>query len=237
MSLVNSPSYTAHLLSVLTDDLIAKQSALDKLQRAVLRAEGTSQLGLWRTQQVEKRNGTLAADLAQLRKLLHEEKTSSKVNPTNSSYFTTPISFFVVISSKLNSTCAVFPSLPFPSLPFPSLPFPSLPFPSLPFPSLPFPSLPFPSLPFPFHSWVVWLQAALSVKGWERLPREEIVTRACQAVAAVAHEKSRNAELVYRLQQTHQEGIEAKQLNSRFAELQVGSILLAPLVAPWLLPN
>jgi len=75
------------------------------------------------------------------------------------------------------------------------------------------------------------------VKGWERLPRDEIVTRACQAVAAVAHEKSRNAELVYRLQQTHQEGMEAKQLKSRFAELQVGHILLAPLVAPWLLPN
>lgn len=79
MSLISSPSCTAHLVSVLTDDLIAKQSALDKLQRAVLRAEGTSQLGLWRAQEVEKRNGVLAADLAQLRKLLHEEKTSSKV--------------------------------------------------------------------------------------------------------------------------------------------------------------
>lgn len=85
MSLVSSPSYTAHLVSVLTDDLIAKQSALDKLQRAVLRAEGTSQLGLWRAQEVEKRNGTLSADLSQLRQLLHEEKTSSKVNPIYSS--------------------------------------------------------------------------------------------------------------------------------------------------------
>lgn len=65
------------------------------------------------------------------------------------------------------------------------------------------------------------MQAALSVKGWEGLPRDEIVTRACQAVAAVAHEKSRNAELVYRLQQTHEEGIEAKLLKARFAELQV----------------
>jgi hypothetical protein len=69
------------------------------------------------------------------------------------------------------------------------------------------------------------------VKGWERLPRDEIVTRACQAVAAVAHEKSRNAELVYRLQQTHEEGIEAKQLKSRYAELQVAPILLAPAFA------
>lgn len=64
------------------------------------------------------------------------------------------------------------------------------------------------------------------MNGWERLPRDEIVTRACQAVAAVAHEKSRNAELVYRLQQTHEEGIEAKQLKSRFAELQVGHHIL-----------
>ncbi|KAL0028719.1 hypothetical protein WJX79_002030 [Trebouxia sp. C0005] len=150
VSLVNSPSYTAHVVAVLTDDLIAKQSALDKLQRAVLRAEGTSQLGLWRVQEVEKRNGTLAADLSQLRKLLHQEKTSSK--------------------------------------------------------------------------------AALSVNGWERLPRDEIVTRACQAVAAVAHEKSRNAELVYRLQQTHEEGIEAKQLKSRFAELQEAHVTQGRLV-------
>ncbi|DBA84734.1 TPA: hypothetical protein ACH3X1_005983 [Trebouxia sp. C0004] len=150
MSLVNSPSYTAHVVSVLTDDLIAKQSALDKLQRAVLRAEGASQLGLWRVQEVEKRNGMLAADLGQLRKLLHEEKSSSK--------------------------------------------------------------------------------AALSVKGWERLPRDEIVTRACQAVAAVAHEKSRNAELVYRLQQTHDEGIEAKQLKRRFAELQEAHVTQGRLV-------
>ena len=61
----------------------------------------------------------------------------------------------------------------------------------------------------------------MTVKGWERLTREEIVTRACQAVAAVAHEKSRNAELAYRLQQTHEDSIEAKQLKGRFAELQV----------------
>ena len=58
------------------------------------------------------------------------------------------------------------------------------------------------------------------MKGWERLPREEILTRACQAIAAVAHQKSRNAELVYRLQQTHEEAIEAKQIKGRFAELQ-----------------
>ena len=65
------------------------------------------------------------------------------------------------------------------------------------------------------------MQAALSVKGWERLPRDEIVTRACQAVAAVAHERSRNAELVYRLQQTHEEGLEARQLKERYKALQV----------------
>ena len=64
------------------------------------------------------------------------------------------------------------------------------------------------------------MQAALSVKGWDRLPREELVLRACQAVAAVAREKSRCAELVYRLQQTHEDAIEAKQLQGRFAELQ-----------------
>ena len=66
------------------------------------------------------------------------------------------------------------------------------------------------------------MQAALSVKGWERLHREEIVTRACQAVAATALEKRRNAELVYRLQQGHQEGLEARQLKGRYEELQVG---------------
>ncbi len=65
----------------------------------------------------------------------------------------------------------------------------------------------------------------MSVKGWERLLRDEIVTRASQAVAAIAHEKSRNAELVFRLQQTLEEGIEAKQLKERFAELQVSQFL------------
>lgn len=69
-----------HVVSVLTDDLISKQTALDKLQRAVLRAEGSSQLGQWQVQEAEKRSSMLAADLAQLRKLLHEEKFSSKVN-------------------------------------------------------------------------------------------------------------------------------------------------------------
>lgn len=70
------------------------------------------------------------------------------------------------------------------------------------------------------------LQAALSVKGWERLGRDEIVTRACQAVAAVAHEKRRNAELVHRLQQWHEEGLEARQLKDRFEELQVQYLVI-----------
>ena len=72
-----------------------------------------------------------------------------------------------------------------------------------------------------FSKTEVTLQAALSVKGWERLGRDELVTRACQAVAAVAHEKRRNAELVHRLQQWHEEGLEARQLKGRFQELQV----------------
>ena len=71
------------------------------------------------------------------------------------------------------------------------------------------------------------VQAALSVKGWERLPREEIVTRACQAVAAVALEKRRNAELVHRLQQGHEEGLEARQLKGRYEELQALSACLS----------
>ena len=70
------------------------------------------------------------------------------------------------------------------------------------------------------HMTIGMMQAALSVKGWERLPRDELVLKACQAVAAVAREKSRCAELVYRLQQTHEDSIEAKQLQARFAELQ-----------------
>ena len=74
-----TPAYTSHLVSVLADDLVSKQTALDKLQKAVLRAEGSMQLGLNRAQDAEKRSSGLAADLSQLRKLLHEEKSSSKV--------------------------------------------------------------------------------------------------------------------------------------------------------------
>ena len=80
LDLITSPAYATHMISILTEDLVSKQTALDKLQRAVLRAEGSSQLGLWRMHEAEKRNRVLAADLAQLRKLLHEEKSSSKVN-------------------------------------------------------------------------------------------------------------------------------------------------------------
>lgn len=76
------------------------------------------------------------------------------------------------------------------------------------------------------------MQAALSVKGWERLPRDELVLKACQAVAAVAREKSRCAELVYRLQQTHEDSIEARQLQTRFAELQASSLLCIVLAEP-----
>ena len=79
VSLVTSRSYSGQVVSVLTDDLVSKQAAMEKLQRAVQKAEGSSQLGQWRVHEVEKRNGVLAADVAQLRKLLHEEKSSSKV--------------------------------------------------------------------------------------------------------------------------------------------------------------
>ena len=70
------------------------------------------------------------------------------------------------------------------------------------------------------------------MKGWDRLPREELVLRACQAVAAVAREKSRSAELVYRLQQTHEDAIEAKQLQARFAELQASLFASAAAFSP-----
>ena len=78
-SLATPPGHASHLVSVLTDDLVAKQSALEQLQRAVLKAEGGSQVGQWRLQEMEKSNSALAADLSQLRKLLHEEKSSNKV--------------------------------------------------------------------------------------------------------------------------------------------------------------
>lgn len=69
----------SYLVSVLTEDLIAKQQALEQLQRAVLKAEGSSQIRQWQVEDMEKSNHALAADLFQLRKLLHEEKSSSKV--------------------------------------------------------------------------------------------------------------------------------------------------------------
>lgn len=78
-SLATPPGHASHLVSLLTDDLVAKQSALEQLQRAVLKAEGCSLMRQWRLQEMEKSNGTLAADLSQLRKLLHEEKSSNKV--------------------------------------------------------------------------------------------------------------------------------------------------------------
>jgi len=105
VSLVTSPSYTSHVVSVLTDDLISKQTALDKLQSAVLRAEGSSQLRLWRVQEAEKRNRVLAADLAQLRKLLHEEKSSSKV--IHSTFF------FIFVGTVLCQFCTMSWLMPF----------------------------------------------------------------------------------------------------------------------------
>lgn len=77
--LATPSGHASYLVSVLTEDLLAKQSALDQLQRAVLRAEGSSQMRQWRAQEMEKSNAALAADLSQLRKLLHEEKSSNKV--------------------------------------------------------------------------------------------------------------------------------------------------------------
>ena len=79
LSLLASPGYTAQLVSVLTEDLISKQTALDRLQRAALSAETTSELGSFRLREAEKKRDALAADLAQLRRLLHEERSSSKV--------------------------------------------------------------------------------------------------------------------------------------------------------------
>ena len=78
-TLATPPGHASYLVSVLTEDLLAKQSAVDQLQRAVLRAEGSSQMRQWQVQEMEKSNGALAADLSQLRKLLHEEKNSNKV--------------------------------------------------------------------------------------------------------------------------------------------------------------
>lgn len=83
-TLATPPGHASYLVSVLTEDLLAKQSALDLLQRAVLRAEGSSQMRQWRVQEMEKGNAALAADLSQLRKFLHEEKSSNKV-PCNAS--------------------------------------------------------------------------------------------------------------------------------------------------------
>ena len=71
--------HASYLVSVLTEDLVLKQTALEQLQRAVLRAEGSSQIRQWRAQELERNNQALAADLGQLRKLLHDEKSSSKV--------------------------------------------------------------------------------------------------------------------------------------------------------------
>ena len=97
LELVTSPGYASHMVSVLTEDLLSKQTALEKLQSAALRAEGSSQLGLWRMHEAEKKNAVLAADLAQLRKLLHEEKSSSKVSSgANASSSCLPLlSFFL----------------------------------------------------------------------------------------------------------------------------------------------
>ena len=109
LDVVTSPAYASHVMSVLTEDLLSKQTALEKLQRAVLRAEGSSQLGLWRVHEAEKRNGILAADLAQLRKLLHEEKSSSKVNSgADSSFFLLSLllmSFFLCSQFFSHASC------------------------------------------------------------------------------------------------------------------------------------
>lgn len=85
LALIASPAYVGHIMSIMTEDLMSKQAALEKLQKAVLRAEGSSQMGRWRVHEAEKRNGVLAADLGQLRKLLHEEKSSGKVSDPSAS--------------------------------------------------------------------------------------------------------------------------------------------------------
>ena len=65
------------------------------------------------------------------------------------------------------------------------------------------------------------VQALPKLENLDDLSRGELADRAFQALAAVAREKSRNAELVHKLQQLHTEGLQSKELQKRHSELQV----------------
>lgn len=65
------------------------------------------------------------------------------------------------------------------------------------------------------------VQALPKLENLNDLSRGELADRALQALAAVAREKSRNAELVHKLQQLHTEGLQSKELQKRHSELQV----------------
>ena len=107
LALIATPSYVGHMMSIVTQDLLSKQAALEKLQRAVLRAEGSSELGRWRVHEAEKRNGVLAADLAQLRKLLHEEKSSGKVSNSSAPLGCAVLLFLYLILIYHNIVCYI----------------------------------------------------------------------------------------------------------------------------------
>ena len=65
------------------------------------------------------------------------------------------------------------------------------------------------------------VQALPKLENLDGLSRGELAERAFQALAAVAREKSRNAELVHKLQQLHIEGLQFKERQKRHSELQV----------------
>ena len=78
------------------------------------------------------------------------------------------------------------------------------------------------------------VQALPKLENLDGLSRGELAERAFQALAAVAREKSRNAELVHKLQQLHTEGLQFKELQKRHSELQVSlRVRQCGQICPW----
>ncbi|KAK9815690.1 hypothetical protein WJX72_008170 [[Myrmecia] bisecta] len=69
------------MTALLVDDLVTKQTALERLQRSLSHADSSAELAVWRIHDLTSRNKALAADVQQMRKLVHEERQSHKGVP------------------------------------------------------------------------------------------------------------------------------------------------------------
>ena len=74
-----SPAQLHSLMRLLAADTARKQGVLETLQAGTLRDQAGAQIALWRVRDAEGRTAALSRDVAQLRRLLQDERQLHKV--------------------------------------------------------------------------------------------------------------------------------------------------------------